>query len=702
MAKDEQVEVVNEKRVTPPSTQAFHDSDKDDWRSRPPARWNTSDVAHWIRSLGPKLAMYGAVLEREDVNGDILLTLTEADLKELGVGTFRDRRTLFGHIKNLKTSTQKGEMSSKLCCDVHCGIYAHGLCIVMIDEEEPEPDVVDDVQGAVLVAVASYEGGPGGKLPFQEGDVMTVLSKLSEHWYRVRNSQGLTGLAPANYLVALNEAPALPPVVGVPTLGSTDEVLCRMIAIAPFTDESEAKLDLHPGDKVDVHVKVTPDWYDVSKEDGSRGLAPSNYLQELPPVMYRAVASFEAAESGQLSVERGDELELVSNKSKSWHIVKNTSNGKTGAVPVSFLEDFDPEAGSTLFRVISPVSGRGCLNIDRGEEVRLVQRVSADWHIVRKSSGLTGLAPANHLEEFVPEPAMYICKAAFKGAPGKLPLKLGQKMLLLKKVTADWFDVQLTDGTQGLVPSNYVEEIKPASEPLIRLTAIADFTGTGDQLSMKKGEQFALVLRSAPGWLMVRKSGSTTLGLVPANHVREEIVKMRCKLTYEKNGQDQLSCSEGDVMVLFESREDGFSLVEDENGNRGLMPSHVLEANSSAPRRGSEAPRPKKMSLVPLPHPGGLRTLPVLPSASERNRLPAECWSKIHLLSWLRDKGPPLNTLQFLFNDHDINGATLLDMSRTDVVSLGAEPDVVVILMDAVSEELVPPPARKYFCRFFA
>jgi len=84
-------------------------------------------VADWLRSLGPRLALYGAVFQDELVDGSLLLSLSEDDLKSLGVGTFRDRRTLSSEIKKLKSATQTGTLNRKLsaCLSVLMALFSH-------------------------------------------------------------------------------------------------------------------------------------------------------------------------------------------------------------------------------------------------------------------------------------------------------------------------------------------------------------------------------------------------------------------------------------------------------------------------------------------------------------------------------------------------------------------------------------------------
>src|SRR5271166_3778255 len=59
------------------------------------------DVLVWLRSLD--LGKYEAVFRENDIDETVLLTLTAADLKEMGVTSFGHRRKLLDAIAALRT-----------------------------------------------------------------------------------------------------------------------------------------------------------------------------------------------------------------------------------------------------------------------------------------------------------------------------------------------------------------------------------------------------------------------------------------------------------------------------------------------------------------------------------------------------------------------------------------------------------------------
>lgn len=52
----------------------------------------------------------------------------------------------------------------------------------------------------ILRTVYSYEGAEDNELSFNEGDLLTLLDKLDEDWWLVKNEHDQYGLVPSNYV----------------------------------------------------------------------------------------------------------------------------------------------------------------------------------------------------------------------------------------------------------------------------------------------------------------------------------------------------------------------------------------------------------------------------------------------------------------------------------------------------------------------
>ena len=73
--------------------------------------WSVVEVARFVGGLtadfGGKAAVYAENLQKEDVNGEVLLGLANDDLKELGL-TLGHRKLMLAHIARLQTETASG------------------------------------------------------------------------------------------------------------------------------------------------------------------------------------------------------------------------------------------------------------------------------------------------------------------------------------------------------------------------------------------------------------------------------------------------------------------------------------------------------------------------------------------------------------------------------------------------------------------
>jgi hypothetical protein len=64
------------------------------------------DVAVWLRSLG--LGKYEAAFRENEITERVLPSLTQEDLKEIGVGPVGHRRIILEAIATLRADTQRG------------------------------------------------------------------------------------------------------------------------------------------------------------------------------------------------------------------------------------------------------------------------------------------------------------------------------------------------------------------------------------------------------------------------------------------------------------------------------------------------------------------------------------------------------------------------------------------------------------------
>ena len=86
---------------------------------------------------------------------------------------------------------------------------------------------------------------------------------------------------------------------------------------------SGSKLNLRKEERMTLLRRATTDWYEVEKQNGERGLVPSNYLEEVSldagvqEVYYRVLYAL-AARGNQLALRAGELLVLRKKLSADW------------------------------------------------------------------------------------------------------------------------------------------------------------------------------------------------------------------------------------------------------------------------------------------------------------------------------------------------------------------------------------------------
>uniref|UniRef100_A0A0N4ZYH8 SAM domain-containing protein n=1 Tax=Parastrongyloides trichosuri TaxID=131310 RepID=A0A0N4ZYH8_PARTI len=78
---------------------------------RPMCFWNANEVEAWLKYKKPKLALrYSGIFINNYVTGRVLVDLTEADLKEIGINNYEERQELLVEIKKGRLTSDLDEM----------------------------------------------------------------------------------------------------------------------------------------------------------------------------------------------------------------------------------------------------------------------------------------------------------------------------------------------------------------------------------------------------------------------------------------------------------------------------------------------------------------------------------------------------------------------------------------------------------------
>ncbi|KAI8073889.1 hypothetical protein BC940DRAFT_289441 [Gongronella butleri] len=119
----------------------------------------------------------------------------------------------------------------------------------------------------VCQALYDYEPRTPDEIAIQENDILYVIEKEDDEWWKVevkqRNEEpGPVGLVPASYVEQVQP-------VG------------KVIAEYDYEARQEEELNLVEGQEMWVLERDDPDWFLVKLETGELGLVPSNYVQDM-------------------------------------------------------------------------------------------------------------------------------------------------------------------------------------------------------------------------------------------------------------------------------------------------------------------------------------------------------------------------------------------------------------------------------------
>ena len=127
------------------------------------------DVGAWLRGLG--LGQYERAFRDNDVDADLLLTLTADDLRDLGVASLGHRRRLLKAIEGLRdgaagprapasslpSPATRSEAERRQLTVMFCDLVGSTAMSAMLDPEDMR-EVIRAYQNAVAGEVARFEG----------------------------------------------------------------------------------------------------------------------------------------------------------------------------------------------------------------------------------------------------------------------------------------------------------------------------------------------------------------------------------------------------------------------------------------------------------------------------------------------------------------------------------------------------------------
>ncbi|KAI7822338.1 hypothetical protein BC939DRAFT_453853 [Gamsiella multidivaricata] len=124
-------------------------------------------------------------------------------------------------------------------------------------------------------------------------------------------------------------------------------------ALFTYAAQNEGELAVERGDIVEVLEKPDPQWWKAQSSSGVVGMLPATYLEEyiegqapaieLPIGKAKALYAYAGQSAEELSVDAGDEVEIMEKPDPLWWRAKN-AQGVTGMLPATYLEEIDGQS----------------------------------------------------------------------------------------------------------------------------------------------------------------------------------------------------------------------------------------------------------------------------------------------------------------------------------------------------------------------
>ncbi|XP_066934846.1 drebrin-like protein B [Clytia hemisphaerica] len=164
-------------------------------------------------------------------------------------------------------------------------------------EPQPEPvpePVVETLApsaggGITAKALFDYQAVDGTEISFDPGDLISNIEKIDEGWWRGEAPDQSYGLFPANFVEEITAGGAAevvaepepqPELQPEPAVTSQSRGVCaRALYDYQAADDSEITFD--PEDVITNIEKIDDGWWRGEAPDGSYGLFPANYVEEI-------------------------------------------------------------------------------------------------------------------------------------------------------------------------------------------------------------------------------------------------------------------------------------------------------------------------------------------------------------------------------------------------------------------------------------
>ncbi|XP_063969258.1 sorbin and SH3 domain-containing protein 2-like isoform X1 [Lytechinus pictus] len=327
--------------------------------------------------------------------------------------------------------------------------------------------------------------------------------------------------------VTATKQEVLPKVERTPSL---EYKLTRASAIAlyPFTAQSKKELSFKKGDTIYLTREIDNNWLE-GEHHGNKGILPRTYVEIVTSIEEarnlqanapsaegkgRAKYKFKGETANELSVNKGDIIDLVRKIDANWWEVRH--GNKAGIVPVAYLDVLrEPHQGISSpvpKSLISSSSGRGPLSpTPRSPSVQAPRSPSAQ--APRSPSTQAPRSPSTQVDNPIQYTSPYLTDTPAVGRsqpsqqhrPGQGP----------------------RDGVQrGMQPAGGRQTQNAGSRQRLpdgeRFRAVYSYKpGNDDELEIREGETVVVMEKCDDGWFVGYSESTGQFGTFPGNYVEK-------------------------------------------------------------------------------------------------------------------------------------------------------------------------------------
>ncbi|KAG0279469.1 actin organization and endocytosis protein [Linnemannia exigua] len=196
----------------------------------------------------------------------------------------------------------------------------------------------------------------------------------------------------------------------------------------------------------------------------------------------KSLWAYSAAAPDQLSFSADEYLRTFPSKdvgNTDWvYGISETSNAQKGWFPKTYVQQVEEKfKARALFAYAA--QNKGELSVERGDIVDILEKPDPQWWKAQTSSNVIGMLPATYLEEYIegqPLPEEHPigqAKALYSytsQSSEELSVEVGETVDIMNKPDPLWWQARNSQGNIGMLPSAYLEEVEGQSTSALALS----------------------------------------------------------------------------------------------------------------------------------------------------------------------------------------------------------------------------------------